>query len=175
MSLFRGMFSSRPDNPPEKEPIPPEEDAVLEKVAKKVVEWQMAVPAIMFLESVKPLNFIGAQAMVFFEPIIQSIFSIKDYNTFRIALERRENIENLLQKIEAQDAIAYKKEKLYKKKLKVERKKWKWYQRYLGIKRPRIEIDPAELEALKKGRPEDKDRNKDKDDGTEAETGETKE
>jgi len=161
MSLFRGMFSSRPGNPPEKEPIPPEEDEVLEKVAKKVIQWQMAVPAIIFLESVKPLNFIGAQAMVFFEPIIQSIFSIKDYNTFRIAMERRENIENLLQKIEAQDAIAYKKEKLYKKKLRAERKKWKWYQRYFGIMRPRIEIDPAELEALQKGRTEDKGKESD--------------
>jgi hypothetical protein len=159
MSLFRGMFSSQPDSPKEKQPIPPEEDEVLEKVARKVVQWQMAVPAILFLESVKPLNFIGAQAMVFFEPIIQSIFSIKDYNTFRVALERRENIENLLQKIEAQDAIAYKKEKLYKKKLRVERKKWKWYQRYLGIKRPRIEIDPAELETLEKGSRKDKDGN----------------
>jgi hypothetical protein len=158
VSLFRGMFSSRPNTPPEKEPIPPEEDEVLEKVAKKVVQWQMAVPAIIFLESVKPLNFIGAQAMVFFEPIIQSIFSIKDYNTFRVALERRENIENLLQKIEAQDAIAYKKEKLYKKKLRAERKKWKWYQRYFGIARPRIVIDPAELEALEKGRSDDKDK-----------------
>jgi hypothetical protein len=156
MSLFRGMFSSQPGSTPEKQPIPPEEDEVLEKVARKVVQWQMAVPAIMFLESVKPLNFIGAQAMVFFEPIIQSIFSIKDYNTFRVALERRENIENLLQKIEAQDAIAYKKEKLYKKKLRAERKKWKWYQRYLGINRPRIEIDPAELEALEKGPKDDK-------------------
>jgi hypothetical protein len=162
MSLFRGMFSSQPGSTPEKQPIPPEEDEVLEKVAKKVVQWQMAVPAIIFLESVKPLNFIGAQAMVFFEPIIQSIFSIKDYNTFRVALERRENIENLLQKIEAHDAISYKKEKLYKKKLRAERKKWKWYQRYLGIMRPRIEIDPAELEALEKGRKEDIGKDSDK-------------
>lgn len=149
MSIFKGMFSSPDrDASPEKKGIPPEEDAVLDKIAKKVVHWQMAVPAILFLESVKPLNYIGAQAMVFFEPIIQSVFSIKDYDTFRIAMERRENIENLLQKIEAYDAVAYKKEKLYKKKLRAERKKWKWYQRYLGIRRPRIEVTDDELKAL---------------------------
>ena len=61
--------------------------------------------------------------MVFFEPIVQSIFTIKDYNNFRRALERRENIENLLKKIEAQDAVAYKKEKLIRKKYKAEKKK----------------------------------------------------
>lgn len=158
MSNFKDMFSSpghRSD--PIKKPIPPEEDAVLEKVAQKVIQWHMSVPAIMFLESVKPLNFIGAQAMVFFEPLVQSIFSIKDYDTLRVALERRENIENLLQKIEAHDAVAHKKEKIYKKKLKEERKKWKWYQRWLGIKQPRIEITPAELEALDAGKKDKKD------------------
>ncbi len=149
MSIFKGMFSSPDKEPsPEQKGIPPEEDEVLDKVARKVVKWQMAVPAILFLESVKPLNFIGAQAMVFFEPIIQSVFSIKDYDTFRVAMERRENIENLLQRIEAYDAVAYKKEKLYKKKLRAERKKWKWYQRYLGIKRPRFVITEEELKAL---------------------------
>ncbi|MCK5125253.1 MAG: hypothetical protein KAR42_03265 [candidate division Zixibacteria bacterium] len=151
MSIFRDFFTdtgSADKNEPGK--IPADEDAILEKVAKKVVDRHMAVPAIIFLESVKPVNYIGAQAMVFFEPIVQSVFVIKDYDVFRRAMERRENMENLLQKIERYDAISYKKEKLYKKKLKEERKNWTWYQRYLGIKQPRIIIDPAELEAIEK-------------------------
>jgi hypothetical protein len=153
VNIFKEMFSSPPSgSSAEKKPLPPEEDAVLEKIAKKVVQWHMTVPAIMFLESIKPLNYIGAQAMIFFEPIVQSVFSFKDYDTFRMAMERRENVENLLRKIEAHDAIAYKHEKLYKKKFKEERKKWKWYQRYIGIKRPRIIITPEELEALRKPR-----------------------
>lgn len=157
MSIFKDMFSSsQRGSAPVKKPIPPEEDAVLEKVARKVVQWRMAVPAILFLESVKPLNYIGAQALVFFEPIVQSIFSFKDYDTLRVALERRENIENLLQKIEAQDAVAHKLEKLYRKKLRQERKKWTWYQRWLGIKRPRITIDPSEIKALEDREPDKK-------------------
>ncbi len=149
---IKDLFPSSQEEPrKDKPPIPAEEDAVLERAAKKVVEWKMTVPAILFLESVKPLNFIGAQALIFFEPIVQGVFSIKDYDTFRMAMERRENVENLLQKIEALDAIAFRKEKLYKKKYKEERKKWKWYQRYLGIKQPKITIDPAELDALERG------------------------
>lgn len=149
MSLFKDMFSSSSGNVSEpSKGIPPEEEAILDKVAAKVVEWKMTVPAIMFLESMKPLNYIGAQTMVFFEPIVQGIFSIKDYDTFRVTMERRENAENLIRKIEALDAVAYKKEKLYKKKLKEERRKWKWYQRYLGIRQPKIEITSEELAAL---------------------------
>jgi hypothetical protein len=147
MSFFRNLFTPGDDKPQADDTaIPPEEDAVLEKLAKKVVDWKMTVPAIMFLESVKPLNYIGSQALVFFEPIVQSIFSFKDYDTFRIAMERRENVENLIRKIEALDAVAYKKEKLYKKKVKEARKSWTWYQKYLGIRQPKIEIDPSELE-----------------------------
>jgi hypothetical protein len=151
MTFFKDMHSSSSPKPdPRDTKIPPEEDEVLEKAAQKVVQWKMAVPAILFLESVKPLNYIGSQALVFFEPIVQSVFSIKDYDTFRSALEKRESIELLLRKIEAHDAIAYRRDKLYKKKLKEQRRKWKWYQRYLGIRQPRVEIDPAELEPIDK-------------------------
>jgi hypothetical protein len=92
-----------------------EEKELLDKLAKKVVHWKMTAPAIMALESVKPLNYIGSQAMVFFEPMIQTIFNLKDYDTMRQMLERRETIEMLLLRIEFFDAIAVRKEKLFKK------------------------------------------------------------
>ena len=100
----------------------------------------MTVPAILFLESVKPLNFIGSQAMVFFEPIVQTVFNIKDYDTLRQALEKRQTIEILLLKIEAMDAVALQREKRIKAYYKEEKKKWKWYQRYLGVFLPKVKI-----------------------------------
>ena len=137
MSIFRGGFES----PSPEQPLLPEEEAeVLDKVARKVVEKRMAVPAIVFLESVKPLNFIASQAMVFFEPIVQSLFNLKQYDTFRSALEKRESVEILLQKIEKYDAVSHDREKRLKKFLKQEKKKWKWYQRWLGIATPKVEI-----------------------------------
>ena len=96
MSFFKGS-AELPD--PERQPIPEEENLILEKLAKKAVEKGMAVPAILFLESVKPLNYIGSQTMVFFEPIIQTVFNFKDYDTLRMSLEKRETIEILLKKI----------------------------------------------------------------------------
>ena len=134
------LFSRNAEMPNGPEPIlPQEEDAILEKVAIKVVERGMAVPAILFLESVKPMNYIGSQAMVFFEPIVQAVFNFKDYDTLRSALEKRESIEILLLKIEAHDAVALQREKRIKAFLKTEKKKWKWYQRWLGIFTPKVE------------------------------------
>ena len=136
MSLFDST-----DKIPEagQNPLEADEQALLDKVARKVVDKGWTVPAIMFLESVKPLNFISSQAMVFFEPIVQTVFSFKDYTTFRTALEKRESIELLLLKIEEFDAKALGREKRIKKFLKQEKKKWKWYQRYLGVFLPKIE------------------------------------
>jgi len=137
VSFFKGSMEL-PE--PEKRSVPEAEDAVLEKLAVKTVDKGMTVPAILFLESVKPLNFIGAQTMIFFEPIVQTVFNFKDYDTLRIALEKRDTIEILLQKIEAHDAVAQKREKRIKKFVKQERKKWKWYQRYLGLFTPKLKI-----------------------------------
>lgn len=142
MSFFRGNMEL-PD--PEKNPIPEDENEVLEKLAKMVVRRGMTVPAIMFLESVKPLNYIGSQAMVFFEPVIQAVFNFKDYNTVRGALEKRETLEILILKIEHHDAISLRREKRIKKFLKQEKKKWKWYQRYLGLFTPKVEYPPEVL------------------------------
>jgi hypothetical protein len=145
MSIFKGFFKGGTEIPDsEQKALPAEEEAVLEKVAHKVVDRRMAVPAIVFLESVKPLNFIGSQALVFFEPIVQTLFNFKDYDTFRCALEKRESIEILLLKIEEYDAITSRREKRIKKYLKVEKKKWKWYQRWLGILTPKVQI-PEEV------------------------------
>lgn len=129
---------------PTASPLDPQELELMDRVAKKVTEWSMTVPAIVTLESVKPLNFIGSQAMVFFEPIVQTIFNIRDYDTFRQALEKRETIEILIRKIEEYDVEIVARQKRIKKFLKQEKKKWKWYQRYLGVFKPRVQI-PEEV------------------------------
>ena len=132
MGIRDALPGAKPGSKPDAE-LTPEQQEVLEKIAKKVVEWRMAVPAIMTLETVKPLSFIGSQALVFFEPIVQSIFSIKHYDTFRELMEDRENVERLLQLIEKFDAELAIREKEYKKKLKAYLRKqplgkrlWMW-------------------------------------------------
>ena len=73
---------------------------LIDKFAQEIVDRGLAVPAIFFLETVKPLSFLGSQAMVFFEPIIQSIFAFKSYKEIYLLLEKRRNVELLLQEIE---------------------------------------------------------------------------
>jgi hypothetical protein len=79
---------------------------IVDRLAAKVVEWKMAVPAVLFLESVKPLNYVGSQVLVFFAPIATTLFSTTDYAELTALLEHRGNIEVLLKRIEKKEEEA---------------------------------------------------------------------
>jgi len=87
-------------------PLTPRQEEIVDRLAAKVVEWKMAAPAVLFLESMKPLNFVGSQAMVFFAPIATTIFSSTDYAELTSLLEQRGNIEVLLKRIELKESEA---------------------------------------------------------------------
>ncbi len=115
--------------PPEKETLSKDEQEILFKLADFIVRKGLTVPTILTLETVKPLNYIGSQSMVFLEPFVQAVFKdISKYNTFRRMMEKRDNVERLLQKIEELDAIQFQKEKELKRKYKAE-KKTRWAKR----------------------------------------------
>ncbi len=97
-------------------------DELVERIARAVVDRNLAAPAIFFLETMKPLSFIGSQVMVFFDPIVRSVFDFRQYNEVRLALEKRENVELLLRKIEAYDA-EFRRELVNEKRERKERKR----------------------------------------------------
>ncbi|MCD6098890.1 hypothetical protein J7K18_08420 [bacterium] len=94
----------------------PEELGVLRKIAKKVVEWKMTVPAILMLEMSRPVNFVSSQLLLFLEPYVQLFLTGKDFALFRSALSKRESIEKLLEFIEEEDNIKKVEEEKRKKR-----------------------------------------------------------
>ncbi len=86
------------------EPMTDEEVELLDRVAALISRRGMSVPAILFLETVHPLNYVGSQAMAFFEPLVKTVFKGADYAAFRKILERRVGIETLIQCIEGQES-----------------------------------------------------------------------
>lgn len=77
-----------------------ETERILNKAADEIVKRRLTVPAIFILESCRPLNFIGSQALVALEPFIQAIFSIPDYRKFALIIESDENIRKFIDIIE---------------------------------------------------------------------------
>jgi len=99
-------------NPGPKLPVaggggPGEEDLkLIDAVAGRVVKMGMAVPAVFFLESTKPLSYIGSQVLVFLEPFVKSFLTLKSYDRFVALMEDRNSIELLLRRIEELDEEA---------------------------------------------------------------------
>lgn len=138
------------DLPPEEEELSQKEQEILFKLADFVVRKGMTVPAILTLETVKPLNYIGSQAMVFLEPFVQAVIrDVSGYNTFRHMMEKRDNVERLLQKIEELDAIQFQKEKELKKQYKAERKA-RWAKRKRFIRKLLGREKPEDTSTIKK-------------------------
>ena len=83
--------------PPE---IPAEDLALLDRVATRVVELRLEIPAILTLETGRPLSVIAGQTLHFFEPVVTALLPLRDYRRFATLIERREAIETLTRAIE---------------------------------------------------------------------------
>ena len=77
-----------------------EDQRIIDKVAARIVDKGLAAPAIFLLESSKPLSFVASQGMLFLQPFVEAVLRTRDYEAFQQMLEKRENVEKLLQKIE---------------------------------------------------------------------------
>jgi hypothetical protein len=87
---------------PDGQPLSVEDVALLERVAVAVAERRMAVPTVVFLESVGPMNFLGSQALHFFTPILEVVFPPRDIERVALLLERRDTLSRLTALIERQ-------------------------------------------------------------------------
>ena len=76
------------------EDVPEEEaEALLEKLADGIVRRQLAIPAVLLLETCKPLNFVGSQALAFLAPLLTLIFNKADVDRFIELLEKRQSVD----------------------------------------------------------------------------------
>ena len=83
-------------------PLEQEDLALLDRLAAKIIQRRMAMPAVLFLQSVQPLNAIGSQAMVFLRPFVTGLFfKLAEYDRVAAIMERREGISALISAIEA--------------------------------------------------------------------------
>jgi hypothetical protein len=78
-----------------------EDLALLQRIADAVVQRRMAAPAVVFLESLGPMSFLGSQALHFFAPIIELAFSAHEVSQVAALLERRDTTVCLIALIEA--------------------------------------------------------------------------
>ena len=78
-----------------------EDQRLLSRLAAKIVGRKMATPALLFLRSLRPLGYMGGQALAFLRPFLTPLFNKPDYDRMTAILERREGVAALVAAIEA--------------------------------------------------------------------------
>ncbi len=101
----------------------PEDEKLVSKVAERIVRMRMTVPAIFFLESSKPLAFLGGQLLIFLEPFVQTLFNFRQYQRFAFLMEDRDNWERLIRKVEDLESEYTEREKQAKREAKEKKRK----------------------------------------------------
>jgi len=109
------------------EVTPEDEDEMISKIAEKIHQYGLDLPAILMIETVKPLSFIGAQMGRFFLSPFLPAFGENigmSGEKFLQIFEKRENVEKLIKAVEALTQEEEERKKAEKAK-KLEEKKAK--------------------------------------------------
>ncbi len=80
---------------------PERRDEILDFVARKIADYGLITPAIVALEAHKPFSYIMAQGVHFFAPFGAMFMGSPYASEIAYLLEDRENIERLLERLEA--------------------------------------------------------------------------
>lgn len=82
---------------------PLEAQEIFDKMAEKIVDLHLTTPAILFLDSMSPLNFIGAHALLFFQPLLGVFFDFSRGEMVAKLFMERENLDRFITTIEEKD------------------------------------------------------------------------
>ena len=77
-----------------------EERAAVNRLVRRVRDLGLGPVAILFLESARPLNFVGSQVMHFLAPMVHAFGRFEDYEVLARLLEDRESIGRIVSAIE---------------------------------------------------------------------------
>lgn len=83
-----------------------EQRAVVDMLCRQIVRRRLTTPALLFLEMSRPLNYLGAQAMHFFTPLVSAVADAAATEHFARFLERRGSIDFLCRRIEELESRA---------------------------------------------------------------------
>ena len=97
---------------------------LIDKAARFIAERRLSPAALMTIESLRPLNFIGSQIMYMIMPFAELFFNSRQYQEFAVLMENDEYIKILLERIDEVDTEIWRKERKIKQvKRKVRKEK----------------------------------------------------
>src|SRR5260221_8721486 len=79
-------------------------DSLIEKLAQRVIRYDLCVPALLFLEMHRPFAYLAGQSLVLGSGFLAPLFGPQNVQQMAKLFENRSNIDRLLARIEALEA-----------------------------------------------------------------------
>lgn len=95
---LRNAFAVDPPGPAEPTP---EQAAAVDAVCRFIVRRRMTTPALLALETCRPLNYVTSQAMHFLRPAVSAVLDPARFVHFAEFLEQRGSVDHLCLRLEA--------------------------------------------------------------------------
>ncbi len=96
---LKHAFAVDPPGPAEPNPV---QKAVVDRMCREVVRRRLTVPATLALELGRPLNYVSAQFLHFWQPIVSAVTNAEEYEQFTLFLEQRGSIDYLAERLAAE-------------------------------------------------------------------------
>ncbi len=103
MNWLKHAFAIEPEGPAQPNEA---ERQLAEHLCQAVVRRGLTTPALLLLETFRPLNYLAAQSMHFLGPIAQAVFDAEGYRRLAGFLERRGAVDYLCRRLEELEAEA---------------------------------------------------------------------
>jgi hypothetical protein len=100
VSWLKNAFALDPPGPVEPTP---QQQPIIDRICREIARRHLTTPGLIVLEMIRPLNYLGSQAMHFLEPAVWAVLSKEthvDYQQFALFLEHRGSMDYLCRRIE---------------------------------------------------------------------------
>ena len=100
MKWLKHAFAVDPPGPAEPNDI---QRTVVDRLCKEVVRRRLVTPATLILEMGRPLNYVSAQFLHFWQPIVSAVINGAEYEQFSLFLEQRGSIDYISGRLTAME------------------------------------------------------------------------
>jgi len=82
----------------------PDQAAVIDRICRELARRRLSTPALALLETLRPLNYLGAQALHVLAPLVGALTNERGCARFAAFLEQRGSVDYLCRRIEELEA-----------------------------------------------------------------------
>jgi hypothetical protein len=80
-------------------------EQLIEQLAQRIGRWRLTLPAILFLEVIRPLSFLASQGLLLCQPLVEFIYREPQVTEYAGLMADRANVDRLVALLERDRSV----------------------------------------------------------------------